>query len=308
MKHVLIPALAAFANLALVLLLAPLFDGVIRRITAVVQSRKGPPLLQSYFDLFKLLVKEDMVVGVSPLMQKLAAGFSFAAVLFISLLVPMGFAAPIGGWADVLLLVYMLTLLGISTLFAGLAAGTTYSLIGMNREMMSMITLEPLLAVSVIISAVHAGSFRLDAVFGGAVYASSIPVPVSGLLILGVIILSLQAFVGRAPFDATEAETEIMEGPLVEYSGPKLALFKYSRMMKLFVYCAIVIALFVPWKGTGVYPADLLIFVTEVLALVVLVTLVSAANARYRIDQAVRYYIVLFGIALAALIAAVLGW
>jgi len=308
MKSLLLVIGVSCVNVVVVMCLSPLFEGVIRKITALIQSRKGPPVTQSYFDLFKLLIKEDISVGVVPAMQKFAAFLSFATVLAVSLLIPMGFSAPLSAGADSLLLIYLLTLLGISTIFAGLAAGTTYSLIGMNREMMSMITLEPLLAISLVIAAIHAGSFRLASVFSGSIYASALPVPVSGLLILGVILFSLQAFVGRVPFDVTEAETEIMEGPLVEYSGPKLALFKYSRMMKLFVYCGLIVALFVPWLKTGIYPLDLLIFVAEILVLVVVVTLISASNARYRIDQVVRYYLVLFVIALAALVAAVLGW
>ena len=69
---------------------------------------------------------------------------------------------------------------------------------------------------------------------------------------LGIMLFAFQAFVGRAPFDVTEAETEIMEGPLMEYSGPKLALFKYAFMIKLFVYAGLFTALFVPrFAGTG---------------------------------------------------------
>ena len=86
-----------------------------------------------------------------------------------------------------------------------------------------MIALEPLLAIALIVGAVHTGSFRLDTVLNGSVYEAS-GVPWSGLIMLVVMILSFQAFVQRVPFDISEAETELMEGPLMEYSGPKLAL------------------------------------------------------------------------------------
>jgi formate hydrogenlyase subunit 4 len=293
-------------NLVLVLLVAPLFDGITRKVTAVVQSRKGPPITQSYMDLMKLLIKEDIEVGDSPVMQRFSALLSLAAILSVALLIPMGASAPLSGYADSILLIYLLTLAGTSVLLAGLAAGSTYSLIGMSREMMAMMTLEPLIAIAIIMAATHAASLRLDAVFGGAVYPGDRS-PWSGILILGVLAFALQAFVGRMPFDVTEAETEIMEGPLMEYSGPKLALFKYARMAKMFVYTALFIALFVPRISTGFYLTDLLVFLAEQAVLMLVVTLIAATHARYRIDQVVRYYIILFILALLALLLAVLG-
>ena len=294
-------------NVVLALGLAPLFEGILRKITARIQSRQGPPLLQPYFDLLKLLGKEDIESGHSPRMQRFAALLSLATVLTVAVQIPMGGQAPLGGQSDVILLIYLLTLSGISTLLAALAAGSTYSLVGMSREMMAMMTLEPLLAVAIVIGAVHTGTLRLDQVLNGAVYTSGV-FPVAGLIILGIILFALQAFVGRMPFDTAEAETEIMEGPMIEYSGPKLALFKYARMVKLFLYTALFVALFVPWGQTGFYPLDVIIFLVKVTVLVLLVTLIAATHARYRIDQAIRYYAGLFGLALVALVFAVSGF
>ena len=125
---------------------------------------------------------------------------------------------------------------------------------------------------------------------------------------LGVLVFSLQAFLGRVPFDTAEAETEIMEGPVMEYSGPKLALFKYARMSKMFVYSALFVALFAPWGNGLVYPLSLAIFLAKVFGVVLMVTLIAATHARYRIDQAVRYYAGLFALSLVALVFAVKGF
>src|SRR5271169_6643340 len=102
-------------NIVLVLALAPLCQGVLRKVTARVQSRQGPPIWQPYFDLLKLLGKEDIESGESPGMQRFAACLSLAAVLSIPCLVPMGFAAPLNGAADVILLIYLLALCGVCT-------------------------------------------------------------------------------------------------------------------------------------------------------------------------------------------------
>jgi len=298
--------LGGLANIALVLLVAPFYQGILRKVTARIQSRQGPPLRQPYFDLLKLLGKEDLESGETPLMQRFACYLSLATVLTVASLVPMGFPSPINGAGDVILLIYLLTLSGICTLLAGLAAGSTFSLVGINREMMTMIALEPLFAITIVIGAIHTKSFRIDTVLNGSVYAAGFPL--SGIIMLVVMLLSFQAFVQRVPFDISEAETEIMEGPLMEYSGPKLAIFKYSQMAKLVLFSSLFVALFVPW-GTGlVFPLGWLLFWAKVMVLVLLVTLVAATHARYRIDQAIRYFAVLLFIALVALILASYGF
>ena len=280
---------------------------MLRKITARIQSRQGPPLWQPYFDLLKLLGKEDIESGQTPVMQRFAAYLSLATVLTLACLVPMGFAAPLNGAGDVILVIYLLTLSGICTLLAGLAAGSTYSLVGISREMMTMIALEPLFAVAIVAGAVHT---RLVPAGHGArrLGLCHWRFPWSGVLLLGVMLLSFQAFVQRVPFDISEAETELMEGPLMEYSGPKLALFKYAQMAKLVIYSALFVGLFAPWGSTLPFPLGWLVFWAKVFGLVLLVTLVAATHARYRIDQAIRFFASLLVVALGALVLATYGY
>jgi formate hydrogenlyase subunit 4 len=305
--HLLWAILGGALNVALVLLLAPLLQGVVRKLTARIQSRQGPPLLQPYFDLLKLLGKEDLESGETPAMQRFAAWLSLATVLAVACLLPMGFGVPMNAAGDVILLIYLLTLCGISTLLAGMAAGSTYSLIGINREMMAMITLEPLLAAALIVGALHAGSLRLDAVLNGSVY-QAVGLPWSGLLMAAVMLFSFQAFVQRVPFDIAAAETELMDGPLMEYSGPKLALFQYAHMARLIIYAALFAALFLPWGAQLPFPLGWLLFWVKVLVMTLLVTVIAATHARYRIDQALRYFAALLGTSAVALVLATFGY
>lgn len=299
--------IGAVFNAAVVLLVAPFFQGVLRKVTAIVQSRQGPPLSQPYIDLLKLLGKEDIESGQTPRMQRFAAYLSLATVLTLAGLVPMGFRAPLNGAGDAVLLIYLLTLSSICTLLAGLAAGSTYSLLGASREMMTMIALEPLFAVAIVAGAVHTGSFRLETVLDGSVYAAS-GFPWSGVILLAVMVLSFQAFVQRVPFDISEAETELMEGPLMEYSGPKLALFKWAQMAKLIIYSALFAGLFVPFGSGLSLPLAGLLFWGKTFVVVVLVTVVAATHARYRIDQAIRFFAGLLLVSLGALILASYGY
>ena len=305
-RQVLFMMLWGLLNVVVMLLIAPLCEGIIRKVTARVQSRQGPPLFQPYYDLLKLLGKEDIESGEAPKMQRFAAYLSLAAVLTVTCLLPLGYGAPLNGAVDIIALIYLLTLCGVCMLLAGLAAGSTYSLIGISREMMTIITLEPLLAIALVIGAMNAHSFGLDAVLGGAVYRSG-GVPWSGLIMLVVMILGFQGFVQRLPFDIPEAETEIMEGCLMEYSGPKLALFKYSRMCWLVIHSALFAAIFVPWGSELPLPLGWLLFWVKVLVIVLLVTVVAATHARYRIDQAIRYFAGLMVVALIALVLAGYG-
>jgi formate hydrogenlyase subunit 4 len=295
------------ANVVAVLLMAPLCEGILRKVTARLQSRRGPPLWQPYLDLLKLLGKEDIESGECRALQRIVAWLALGVVLTLAYLVPMGFPAPMNNAGDVILLIYLLTLCGICTLLGGLAAGSTYSLLGIGREMMTMIALEPLFAIALLIGAVHAGSFRLDAVLNGSVYATQ-GIPWSGLILLVVMVLCFQGFVQRLPFDIAEAETELMEGPLVEYSGPKLALFKYAQMGRLVLHSALFVALFAPWGSGLAFPLGWLLFWAKVLALVLVVALVAATHARYRIDQAIRYFAGLLAAAFAALALAGYGY
>ena len=295
--------LGGLANVFIVLLVAPFFQGVLRKVTARVQSRQGPPIWQPYYDTFKLLGKEDIESGEAPVMQRFATYLSLASILTVACLVPMGFSTPMNGAGDAILVIYLLTLSGICMLLAGLAAGSTYSLVGISREMMTMLTLEPLFAITIVIAAVHTQSFRLDTILNGAIYQTA-GFPVSGVIMLGVMLLSFQAFVARVPFDISEAETEIMEGPLIEYSGPKLAIFKYAQMVKLVVFSALFIGIFVPWGADLVFPFGWIIFWVKVSVLVLMVTVLAATHARYRIDQAIRYFAALLVVGIVALILA----
>jgi formate hydrogenlyase subunit 4 len=299
--------LGGLANVIVVLLVAPFFQGVLRKVTARIQSRQGPPIWQPYYDTFKLLGKEDIESGEAPVMQRFAAYLSLASILTVACLVPMGFATPMDSAGDAILVIYLLTLSGICMLLAGLAAGSTYSLVGISREMMTMLTLEPLFAITILIAAVHSQSFRLDTILNGAIYQTA-GIPVSGIIMLGVMLLSFQAFVARVPFDISEAETEIMEGPLIEYSGPKLAIFKYAQMVKLVVFSALFVGIFVPWGSGLILPLAWIFFWVKVFALVLMVTVLAATHARYRIDQAIRYFASLLAVGIVALIIASNGF
>jgi formate hydrogenlyase subunit 4 len=300
-------AAALAFNLAVIIGVAPLAEGVVRKLTARLQSRQGPPLWQPYWDLLKLLGKENLESSAAPVFQRAAASLACAAALFTALLLPMGFGPPLAQLADVILLVYVLTLSSVALLFAGLASGSPYSLLGVCREMMTVLLVEPLLAIALIAASVQCGSMRLDSIFRGGVYASQ-DLPISGVLFAVILLLALQAFVKRLPFDQAEAETELMDGTLMEYSGPRLALLKHAQMTRLIAYCVLFAALCIPWGNDWPFPIGFLWFWCKAGTVLVVVTLVAATHARYRMDQVLPRFAVLSLLALGALFLATLGY
>lgn len=290
-------------NIVVFLGLAPLYEGIIRKLTAKVQSRQGPPIYQPYLDLLKLLGKDNLVSDNWAF--KLAPMMAFAAVTAVVTIIPIGFKANcLTQYADVITIVYLLTLAGISILLGALSSKNAYAMIGASREMITMIMVEPILAMTFILGAVRMKSLAIDVSMFSILstgYSWSV------VLMLVVYLMALQAFVARQPFDISEAEVEILEGPFIEYSGPNYALFKYSMMLKQMFYAVLFVTVFMPFLYTGIFIADLVVQLLAVAVIFVLIALLGSTNPRLRIDQAVKFYTVLIVISLCTIALSVYG-
>lgn len=299
------PWLWSFAWLALVLFASPLIEGFMRKVKAIVHSRQGPPLLQPYLDLAKLLVKEDLAAAPG-VVARLAPPAAFACVLAAAFLVPFGAAPPAARAGDLFVFIYLITFSSAAVMAAGLAHPSPYSHLGSSREMMMVIGAEGLILVTLIACAITGR---------GAVPATlaSAGVRVSSIIALVCYLFAIQALLGKLPFDIPEAEQELMEGPFIEYSGPSLALFKWTFWMKGLVFGALFFHLFVGWPrvsgwgAAGVFVNAAVTF-AAVLALSVVVVLIDATNPRLRIDQSLRIFGVLIVVAAAGAGLAALGW
>ena len=291
-------------NILVFLALAPLFEGIIRRITArVVQSRQGPPLMQPYYDILKLLGKQNMNPGNFAF--KIAPLVAFASIISVIVFLPLGYKENyLTKYADVITIIYLLTLGGVAVLLGALSSKNTYAQIGSSREMITMIMVEPVLAMTFIVGAIKVKSLGIttsifSVVSGG--YGASV------IIMLAAYLLALMAFVGRQPFDIAEAEVEILEGPYIEYSGPNLALFKYYMLLKQMFYATLFVVVFIPPVKTGFYGVDVLIQLAFIFVVIVLIALMGSTNPRLRIDQAQKFYAVLIVASLVAVGLSVYG-
>lgn len=299
MRHV---AIGVF-NLLLVLIAAPLLDGLLRKLRARIHSRRGPPVFQTYYDLAKLMVKED---------QSAANNFIFNAapivclgsVLMAALFVPMGGVVPLGFAGDVLVLVYILTITPVCISLGGMASGSPYAYVGVSREVMLLMVVEPVLAITLIAMALKAHSLVLADCIGRYVAGA----PEISLIICAIaFFLVLQPEVAKVPFDISEAEQEIMEGPLVEYSGRKLALLKWSLYSKQIVLYALLAGGFFPWPKTRFLVVDVVVAVVKIAVIAVLVEVIAQVFPRLKINQAIRFFGIVVAVALAGLLLAVMG-
>ena len=294
--------LMAVMNAGLALLLSPLLEGIMRKLRARLHSRIGPPLLQPYYDLLKLLGKENLKtgdpwLGVAPIL-------ALASTLTASLLLPLGGEAPLAGAGDLLVFLYFVGISAVAVLFMGMASWSPYGFLGSSREMMLYLTVEPVLFITLITAAVHARSLKLyDLVLWNHAMGPQISMVIAAIAYF----LVLQAQLGRLPFDIAEAETEIMGGPSIEMSGPKLALFKWSVHAKLLVFTALFVEVFVPWPKIFQVVPDLGLTLGKVLLIVLLVAGIDAVNPRLRIDQAIVFFFGVGMVSLAGLALALVG-
>lgn len=281
--------------------------GLDRRIAARLQGRVGPPLAQPFFDLVKLARKRTMVPDIAAEPVFLGAPLAgTVAMLLAAALVPIGGAyvpAPVLG--NLLVLLYLLAVPAVVLMVAGSASGSPFGAIGFSREMALMLAYEGPLVLVVAAVALRSGSFSLnDIVAWQQQHGAFLADPVMWPALLAFLAF-YPANLGIVPFDIPEAETEVLEGPLLEYSGPALGLFRVMSALKAVVVLSLGIALFMPLapEGALALPVHLL-----KLALLMLagVTLLRVSMGRMRIDQAFRFFLT-WPLALSALSLAIVA-
>ncbi|MBR5342684.1 MAG: NADH-quinone oxidoreductase subunit H [Oscillospiraceae bacterium] len=315
-----------------------LLCGIDRKAVARMQKRVGPPILQPFYDFFKLCGKETIVPAAAS-----RTTFMMAPLLGLSALVVIQLFIPVFNFrvfrnlpevADIIVILYLLLIPAVSVMMGGAASGSPYAGIGLSREMVTVLAVElPLVLVLLSVAKTVGNAMGTGLVFsmsGIADYqaahgslicrASMIPAALAMLLII-------PGETGNHPFDAAEAETEICEGLLAEYSGAPLGIFKLSHAVKMLTLTSLFVALFLGGIGSGVVRliaaigltgglASAIALLLQVLIMVLLcivltlvtISFVHAVTARLKIEQLFKYYwTVVTGLALISLVLAWFG-
>lgn len=295
----LIAAVLVFPGGLFALILGLALKGADRRVAARLQGRVGPPLAQPFFDLVKLGFKRTMVPTTANETVFLYAPLvGVISMLIAVVLVPIaGVYTPDPSLGNLLVLLYLLMVPGVVLMIAGSSSGSQYGAIGFSREMALMLAYEGPLVLVVAAVAMRVGeaqgvmaTFSLTEIVRyqqehGALIFDPVMWPA-----VAAFCLFFPANLGIVPFDIPEAETEVLEGPLLEYSGPALALFKVMSALKAVVVLGLGIALFAPLAPDNLF--GLVTWLVEMVVLALLgVTVVRMSLGRMRIDQAFTFFL-----------------
>lgn len=283
-----------------------LWGGIDRKLVARMQRRMGPPLLQPFYDFLKLVGKEAIIPRDANKFFELAPVLALATSIALLAYTPLGFEPIFGTKGDVILFIYLLTLIGFLRVVGAVSSGSPYAQIGAQREMVILVSREGpmMLALFTILWRLSdlgvTKPFSMGTFYEHNVWELGTPMSVIGTVVLLLVFMAwLASEIEVGYFDIPEAETELAEGTMAEYSGRHLALFELANAIKAFVSASLVVAIFFPWGISGYIgltglPAvvvDLLFHTLKVFGvLFISMSLFRAVTGRLRINQAVSLF------------------
>nr|MBI3612421.1 NADH-quinone oxidoreductase subunit H [Nitrospirota bacterium] len=296
----------------ILLAVAPFIVGLIRKVKARLQCRRGASPFQPYADLAKLFRKEPVVSTATSWIFTATPYILFASTLAAGLLVPI-FASqmPLSFAGNIIALVYLLALGTFFLILAGLDAGSAFGGMGSSREAIVASLTEPAMIVSIFAIALTAGSTNLSTiVHKTALLEGIVTDPAPHLMALAALFIVTLAETGRVPVDnpATHLElTMIHEAMVLEYSGRYLALLEWAAGIKLLVLLTLIVNVFAPWGiATSPTPAamgiGLAVYLVKVSGLAVLIGVIESMFAKLRLFRVPELLGVAFILALLGLV------
>jgi len=273
-------------QMALVLLLAPLLTGLVRKVKARLQRRRGPPLIQPYRDLRRLLSKEVVLADNASWLFRVAPYMIFAVTWVAAALVPTFHTGLIFSWSGDLIAI--IALLGSARFMQALAAmdiGTSFGGIGASREVMIASLAEPAMLMIVLSVAIIAGSTQLSTI---AAFMASLMVGLRVSLALALVAFIIVALAenARIPVDnpATHLElTMVHEAMVLEYSGRHLAMIDLAASLKLLLYISAIVCIFVPFGLEHGYAIGLVAWLAKLAVAGVLLGVFEMSIAKMRV-------------------------
>jgi len=280
--------LRALFQIGLLLLLPPLLLGVVNRVKAIAAGRKGPPVLQLYFDLAKLLRKGAVYSRTTTWVFRAGPAIGLAAIVTAGTMLPVAGQPAIVSFAgDFVLFAYLLALARFATALAALDTGSSFEGMGAAREVSFASMAEPALFLVLVVMARATGSLSLSGMLGpglAAAWRAAAPALLLSAIALFVVALAENS---RIPVDDPNTHLEltmIHEVMVLDHSGPDLAFILYGAALKFFLFGALLVRLVADVRMTGFWAAEGA-FVVELVGFSILVGLVESAMARLRLTR-----------------------
>jgi len=277
-----------FLFTAIVGLLASFID---RKVSARVQWRVGPPWYQPFADFVKLLGKEIIVPkGVSRFTFLGAPVIGLVSATIVSVIIWTAIISPETSFlGDIIVVIYFLAMVPLAIILGGAASRNPIASLGASREMKLVLSYELpfILAIFAAVTQSH-GGLKLGELITAQGETGLAIGSLGGALAFIVSIMCMQAKLAYQPFDIPEAETEIIAGPLIEYSGAGLAMYKLTKAMMLFTLPMFLVVIFM--GGIKFSGWSILWGILKYVLLLVIIVLIKNTNPRVRIDQAMRFF------------------
>ncbi|MBI5971394.1 MAG: NADH-quinone oxidoreductase subunit H [Deltaproteobacteria bacterium] len=246
-----------FVQIAVVLLAGPALAGWVRMLKCRMQGRTSAGVLQPYRDIMKLFVKDVVLAENASWIFRFTPYLVFGATVMAGAIIPViSTVLPSAPAADIIALVAIFAMARFFTALAGMDAGTAFGGMGSSREMTVATLAEPAMLMSVFTVSLVSGSTSLSQMAQVVTTNPLMLRPSLAFALLAFILIAV-AETGRIPVDnpATHLElTMLHEAMTLEYSGRHLALIEWAKMIKLFLYAALGVALFFPWGIAGATP------------------------------------------------------
>ncbi|MCK4751885.1 MAG: NADH-quinone oxidoreductase subunit H [Planctomycetes bacterium] len=289
-----------FPGFLFTLILGLVASWIVRKVSALVQWRVGPPLLQPFYDVIKLMGKEILIPQEAQrTIFTMAPVVSVAGTLLLSMMLWRVSLAGTSFVGDIIVAIYLMVLPSLALILGGSASASPHATVGTSREMKLVMGYElPLLLALIVVIIKSGGQLSLVAIAQNAPVLS-----ISGMLAFLASLMCVQAKLGFVPFDMAEAETELGSGILMEYSGALLAVWKVAQAMML-----VALPLFLVTVFLGGFTSSLWAGIGKYVLVLVLIILIKNTNPRVQIHQAMKFFWVHCGIALVvAVILATIG-
>ena len=276
-----------FPGFLFLVVLALLLEWLDRKLVARFQGRIGPPWFQPWADLIKLFAKEDILPqGTNLTFASLLPLVSFSSVLTATFYVPVAFQTAPSFQGDFIVVMFLLSIPSLVYFLAGWATRGVYSVVGGNRSLLQYFSYEVLFLLALSGTAIASGSWSIADIRNAQINQGAFIFPqIAGF------ILALTGLIGklkRSPFDIPKAKSEVIAGPLTEYSGKKLALWYLTNHLQTVAGLSLMIQCYFGnfWQMNTL--GGFLLFQLLLFFLQVLLSAISAIYARLRIDQLIH--------------------
>ena len=282
----------AFPGLLFAGVVALLYIGIDRKVTAHMQHRIGPPIWQEFLDFGKLMGKEDITPGTAQSPVFTAAPLvALGAIVAVMLLIPVSSTQPaLTMVADLIVIIYLLNIPAICMMLGGYSSACPFGAVGAGRYVVQLFAYELVFILAIIAAVVRADSLSLPTIVGYQVQHGWLVLDWRLLPAVVAVLIAAQGKLIRVPFDIPEAHTEIVHGALTEYSGPKLAIWRAAWDIEALAVAGLIVALFFGGPTTWLGIPAVVDFLIKTLLLVILWTTIRNIMARLRIDQALKFF------------------